>query len=160
MFIPPSALQSNDLFITKIDSPEETSPCSITEFVSLPTTPSPESEPECIQVDHHPNPTPSPSQQSSQNSSLRRGPGRPPKLANGADHVSSNSNTYRRIRRQYHNESAMRSRAKLNLLVDQLWNEVPDVEKSKVVNVNAAIVSRSEKIQAALLYIRKLSAAI
>ena len=146
----------------KIESPSESFPYHIPHSTSLASSPGQESDPECVKVGIPSSSVP-PHQESPKPPSVRRGPGRPPKPLNSTDRLHSTDSNYRSIRRQYHNESATRSRAKFNSLLDELWNEIPEDEKLRVIGTNASatrIVSRSEKIQAALSYVQKLTTAV
>jgi hypothetical protein len=62
-------------------------------------------------------------------------------------------------RRQMHNDSAMRSRARLNKALEELWAAIPNQEKNLkpeggVVNR----VSRAVIVEVAIKYLRKLQA--
>ena len=56
------------------------------------------------------------------------------------------------IRREFHNNSATRSRAKFNSALDELWNEVPEDERLKVLGVVPERPSPSSKKGSKLLY--------
>jgi hypothetical protein len=87
--------------------------------------------------------------------SFHRGPGRPKnsereryaEMAKGRSAISA--------RRQLHNNSAMRSRLKLNIGLDQLWGEVPEQLRVQALGGNLSRhLSRADKLEVVLLYMR------
>jgi hypothetical protein len=91
----------------------------------------------------------------------RRGPGRPCKAQLAAMQSDEKRPTGRALvtmRRQIHNDSAMRSRARFNSVLDELWNEVSEEERSKALSKADPTrqLSRAEKIEVVISYLRKL----
>jgi hypothetical protein len=85
----------------------------------------------------------------------RRKPGRPKKSAQSR--VKSRSIINKQ--RQFHNDNAMRSRARLNTLLNQLWDEVPESLRIRAMGGNPPKrLSRAEKIEAAVSYMRVMQA--
>ena len=86
----------------------------------------------------------------------RRGPGRPSKAQLMAEGIQGkrgrNSNT---LRREIHNDSAMRSRARFNTVLDQLWAILPEKERAEMVT-SSRTVCRAEKIEVVISYIERL----
>ena len=85
----------------------------------------------------------------------RRGPGRPSKaqLAREESEGKQTGKNMVTIRRYVHNDSAMRSRARLNTLLDELWDEVPEKER---LTHPLRLLCRAEKIEIVRSYLRKL----
>ena len=86
-----------------------------------------------------------------------RGPGRPSKAqlaAEGDKRLSGRSLIT--MRRQIHNGSAMRSRARFNSILEELWDEVPEVYRTEVGSDNSRLLSRAEKIEYVISYVRDL----
>ena len=85
----------------------------------------------------------------------RRGPGRPSKAQLAREKAEGKPSTKNVItmRRVIHNDSAMRSRARFNSVLDELWNEVP--EKERMVDTSRQLC-RAEKIEIVISYVRKL----
>lgn len=95
----------------------------------------------------------------------RRRPGRPSKAEmaarNGKAAQSAKHSTKRMlttIKRQVHNDSAMRSRLRFNTVLDDLWEEVPEWERSQALakGDSSRCLHRAEKIEIVALYLRKL----
>ena len=86
----------------------------------------------------------------------RRGPGRPSKaqLAREKQEGKQSTKSAVTIRRVIHNDSAMRSRARFNTVLDELWNEVP--ERDRMVTDPSRQLCRAEKIEIVISYVRKL----
>jgi len=90
----------------------------------------------------------------------RRGPGRPSKVqlaAEGAARPSGRS--LATMRRQTHNDSAIRSRAKFNTICEELWNEVPLEERAHATSKSAypgRQICRAEKFEIVIAYVRRL----
>jgi hypothetical protein len=85
----------------------------------------------------------------------RRGPGRPSKAQLAREKAEGTQSTKNVItmRRVIHNDSAMRSRARFNSVLDELWNEIP--EKERMVDASKQLC-RAEKIEIVISYVRKL----
>ena len=85
----------------------------------------------------------------------RRGPGRPSKaqLAREKAEGKLSPKNVVTMRRVIHNDSAMRSRARFNTVLEELWNEVP--EKERTVDSSRQLC-RAEKIEMVISYVRKL----
>ena len=94
----------------------------------------------------------------------RRGPGRPSK-AQSAAHFPNNKrptgHSAVKLRRQMHNDSAMRSRARLNKALEELWTVIPNQERNlqpeSGVDDNRE-VCRAVKVEVAINYLKKLQA--
>jgi hypothetical protein len=90
----------------------------------------------------------------------RRGPGRPSKAqlaARGLESKNLSSRSKVTLRREFHNDSATRSRAKFNGALDELWKEIPEEHRSQVSGFDKARqVSRAEKVEIIISFIRKL----
>jgi hypothetical protein len=86
----------------------------------------------------------------------RRGPGRPSKaqLAREKQEGRQSTKNVVTMRRVIHNDSAMRSRARFNTVLDELWNEVP--ERERMVADPSRQLCRAEKIEIVISYVRKL----
>lgn len=89
----------------------------------------------------------------------RRRPGRPSKVqleARKGNHPTGRKLAL--IKRQVHNDSAMRSRARFNTVLDELWEQVPECERPQTPGKAdpSRSVHRAEKIEIAILYLRKL----
>jgi hypothetical protein len=81
----------------------------------------------------------------------RRKPGRPKK----SEPIRAKGRSIINARRQLHNDSAMRSRAKFNTLLNQLWDEVPESQRILVLGGNSSkYLSRADKVEAVVSYIR------
>ena len=92
----------------------------------------------------------------------RRGPGRPRKAPNSALFPTNKRPTGHaavKLRRQLHNDSAMRSRARFHEALEELWNVVPALDKA-VQSENGIDdnreVSRAVKVEVAINYLKKL----
>ena len=88
----------------------------------------------------------------------RRGPGRPSKAqlaAQGAEKRLTGRSLIT-MRRQIHNGSAMRSRARFNAVLDELWNEIPENDRLEASMDTSRQLSRAEKIEHVILYVRSL----
>ena len=85
----------------------------------------------------------------------RRGPGRPSKaqLAREKAEGKPSAKNVITMRRVIHNDSAMRSRARFNTVLDELWNEIP--EKERMADSSRQLC-RAEKIEIIISYVRKL----
>jgi len=57
-----------------------------------------------------------------------------------------------------HNDSAMRSRSKLNANLDELWNLIPIMERWAFELDGGSKLSRADRVAFATIYIRKLQA--
>jgi hypothetical protein len=87
----------------------------------------------------------------------RRGPGRPRKTQSSDAPISGRS--LLAVRREFHNDSAMRSRARVNTALDGLWNEVPEKKRIQALGKESERqVSRAEKVEIVISYIRDLKA--
>ena len=85
----------------------------------------------------------------------RRGRGRPSKAQRAREDSEGHQTTKNviTIRRHVHNDSAMRSRARVNTLLDELWDEVPEKERlTHPLRPNC----RAEKLDIVRSYVRKL----
>jgi hypothetical protein len=94
----------------------------------------------------------------------RRGPGRPSKAQSAAQFPNSKRPTGHsavKLRRQMHNDSAMRSRARLNKALEELWKVVPKheraIETDEGMDENRE-VCRAVKVEVAISYLKKLQA--
>jgi len=95
----------------------------------------------------------------------RRGPGRPSK-SHHTIQVSQpkrpTGHTAVKLRRQMHNDSAMRSRARLNQTLDELWQCIPKQERTLQHGFgdgdldDGREVCRAIKVEVAISYLRKL----
>lgn len=83
------------------------------------------------------------------NPPFRRGPGRPKKN-------DSKSQAIKAMKKQSHNLSASQSRRRLNSVINELWNLLPDSEKSSKRGRKQHKVTRTEKIEEVILYIKYL----
>jgi hypothetical protein len=65
-----------------------------------------------------------------------------------------------KLRRQMHNDSAMRSRARLNSMLDELWNVIPKSDRTLPDDgdFEEREVCRAVKVEVAIGYIKKLKA--
>jgi len=88
----------------------------------------------------------------------RRGPGRPSKAQLAAEGIQGKrGRSSVTLRREIHNDSAMRSRARFNNVLDQLWSVLPDHERSELSTTDASrTVCRAEKIEIVIAYVKKL----
>ena len=88
----------------------------------------------------------------------RRGPGRPSKAELLLEGKKPSARTLMTMRRQFHNDSATRSRARFNKVLTELWNEVPEAERTNFLGNDdpGRQVCRAEKIETVISYIRKL----
>ncbi len=95
----------------------------------------------------------------------RRGPGRPSKAQAAAQYPNNKRPTGHsavKLRRQMHNDSAMRSRARLNNTLEELWNIVPKHERVLEGGLGDADlddnreVCRAVKVEVAIAYLKKL----
>ena len=88
----------------------------------------------------------------------RRGPGRPSKAQLAAEGIhGKRGRSSITLRREIHNDSAMRSRARFNTVLDQLWAVLPEKERAEIPNSDMSrTVCRAEKIEIVIAYIRKL----
>lgn len=95
----------------------------------------------------------------------RRGPGRPSKAQAAAQYPNNRRPTGHsavKLRRQMHNDSAMRSRARLNNTLEELWNIVPKHERVLDAGLGEADfddnreVCRAVKVEMAIAYLKKL----
>lgn len=61
------------------------------------------------------------------------------------------------MRREIHNDSAMRSRVRVNAVLDQLWALIPEKERKGMVDCDSSrVVCRAEKVEIAIAYVKKL----
>jgi hypothetical protein len=93
----------------------------------------------------------------------RRGPGRPTKAQSAANYSMTKRPTGHsavKVRRQMHNDSAMRSRARLNKALEDLWTVIPTQERTaqSIGADDNREVCRAVKVEAAIAYLRKLEA--
>jgi hypothetical protein len=95
----------------------------------------------------------------------RRGPGRPSKAQSAAQFPNNKRPTGHsavRFRRQMHNDSAMRSRARLNNTLEKLWNIIPKHERVVQPGMgdgdldDGREVCRAVKVEVAIAYLIKL----
>jgi len=94
----------------------------------------------------------------------RRGPGRPTKAQAAANYSNSKRPTGHsavRLRRQMHNDSAMRSRARLNKALEELWSSIPVPERTaQAAGEDNREVCRAVKVEIAIAYLKKLQAKV
>lgn len=122
---------------------------------------------------YQPTPKPSPTQHTVAQKQLtsppaaptrRRGPGRPSKAQSAAQFPNNKrptGHTAVKLRRQMHNDSAMRSRARLNKALEELWKVVPKHERaieSEEGTEDNREVCRAVKVEVAINYLKKLQA--
>jgi hypothetical protein len=88
----------------------------------------------------------------------RRGPGRPSKSELAARGIDRNRSTNNAWRREVHNDSAMRSRAKFTSALCDLWQEVPEQTKMSAIGDHMGEISRADKIDIVISYMRGLQA--
>lgn len=95
----------------------------------------------------------------------RRRPGRPTKsqlAVQSSDRKRPAGRSLVTARRQTHNDSAMRSRARLNTALDNLWNTIPTVQRVRPMSESGLDfhpvrdISRADKVEIAVSYMRKL----
>jgi hypothetical protein len=95
----------------------------------------------------------------------RRGPGRPSKAQSAAQFPNNKRPTGHsavKLRRQMHNDSAMRSRARLNNMLEDLWNVIPKHERVVQPGMgdgeldDSREVCRAVKVEVAIAYLTKL----
>lgn len=94
----------------------------------------------------------------------RRGPGRPSKAQSSAQFPNNKRPTGHsavKLRRQMHNDSAMRSRARLNKALEELWKVIP--MQHRVFQPESCVddnreVCRAVKVEVAIGYLKKLQA--
>jgi len=90
----------------------------------------------------------------------RRGPGRPSKVnpATSLPPKRPTGHNAVKLRRQMHNDSAMRSRARLNQALEDLWKLVPEEERvsQPEIGEDQREVCRAVKVEVAISYLRKL----
>ena len=88
----------------------------------------------------------------------RRGPGRPSKAQLAAEGIhGKRGRSSVVLRREVHNDSAMRSRARFNTVLDQLWAVVPETERQDMPECDSLrTVCRAEKIEIVIAYVKKL----
>jgi hypothetical protein len=87
------------------------------------------------------------------------GPGRPSKAELAARISPETRRSLITKSRKLHNVSASKSRARFSAVLDDLWNEVPSRERSRggeFAMFGPRQVSRGEKVEIAIMYIRKL----
>ena len=91
----------------------------------------------------------------------RRGPGRPSKAQLATQGSAAKRSSTIIVRRGLHNDSAIRSRAKFSAVFDELWKEIPKMERYKALKENSAQqASRAKKVEIVILYIKKLQAKV
>ncbi len=86
----------------------------------------------------------------------RRGPGRPSKQEK---EKFSNKKPYTSAqrRRELHNESALNSRTRLNVALEEQWNVIPEAEKSQTGMENSGgKVCRADRVICGTNYMKKL----
>jgi len=90
----------------------------------------------------------------------RRGPGRPSKAQLAAMGIENrpSGRSLITMRRQIHNDSAMRSRAKFNTVLEELWNVVPRGERQIAISSSdpSRQICRAEKMEIVIAYVRRL----
>lgn len=62
-------------------------------------------------------------------------------------------------RRQTHNDSALRSRARLNAMLDNLWSTIPTEQRARPKSessFHSSEISRADKVEIAISYIQKM----
>jgi hypothetical protein len=168
--IPPSPASCDEIRVTEIDDyfiddfllPTVVNPPSMTlelnnnsEAASFPSPPSSDSQStQASSSPLRPLTPPPPSV------SMRRRPGRPSKAeiaARGHENKNLSSRSKHTLRREFHNGSATRSRAKFNGALEELWEVVPEEHRMHALGIDVARqVSRAEKVEIIISYIRKL----
>ena len=90
----------------------------------------------------------------------RRGPGRPSKAQLALEGTQRKRGRLSvTLRREIHNDSAMRSRAKFNNALENLWNELPEhIQLEALGRDLCRQIPRAEKVEIMISYIRKLEA--
>ena len=90
--------------------------------------------------------------------SRRRGPGRPMKTNGKVAKCKAPTKSKSHRRRLNHNDSASRSRGRFTDALDELWNQVPSRDRYRLLGVQDVEkpISRAEKVQSVILYIRQL----
>ena len=93
----------------------------------------------------------------------RRGPGRPSKAQSAAHFPNKRPTGHSavKLRRQMHNDSAMRSRARLNKALEELWTVIPNQERILQPEISVddnREVCRAVKVEVAINYLKKLQA--
>jgi hypothetical protein len=92
----------------------------------------------------------------------RRGPGRPSKAVSPSQAPIKRPTGHNavKLRRQMHNDSAMRSRARLNQALEDLWRMVPTNERlaQPEIGEENREVCRAVKVEVAIGYLKKLQA--
>jgi hypothetical protein len=140
-------------------SPQEV-PFTSHVVIHRPITPT---SPDLVSIHEDP-PTPQPIPRPKVPTSVRRrGPGRPTKAQAAANHANSKRPTGHsavKVRRQMHNDSAMRSRARLNKALEDLWTVIPAQERTAqlIGEDDNREVCRAVKVEVAIGYLRKLQA--
>ena len=87
----------------------------------------------------------------------RRGPGRPSKAEQDGGQSIRPKKPPRALRRDKHNDSATRSRAKFASALDQLWEEVPEKRKMQAIGGDIGRqLCRAEKVEIAISYVQNL----
>jgi len=89
----------------------------------------------------------------------RKGPGRPSKAEMATRTTAKNRRSMVDRSRQLHNDSASRSRARFSSVLEDLWNEIPLSERARSDQLEVfgqRQLSRAEKVEMAVLYVRKL----
>jgi hypothetical protein len=87
----------------------------------------------------------------------RQRPGRPSKAqaAQFPGQKRPTGHSAVKFRRQMHNDSAMRSRARLNSVLEELWNLIPKREKLGE-STEEREICRAAKVEVAIGYLKKL----
>jgi len=90
----------------------------------------------------------------------RRGLGRPTKAQAAANYPNGKKPTGHsavKLRRQMHNDSAMRSRARLNKALEELWSAIPLPERTAQAagGEDSRDVCRAVKVEIAIAYLKK-----
>ena len=89
----------------------------------------------------------------------RRGPGRPKKGEQRPKPTSKASP--RAYRREVHNDSAMRSRAKFNTALTNLWKQVPENVQLQALGEDISRqIPRAEKVEIVISYIQSLESVL
>ena len=105
----------------------------------------------------------------SQSPIFQRGRGRPIKKSQDGVPISVKSSNVKPasnrsgvvMRREYHNDSAMRSREKFNSALDELWQEMPETVRSQASGQFAPRkLSRADKVEVAISYIRNVRSCV
>lgn len=87
--------------------------------------------------------------------------GRPKKSEGERYDNTTKSRSAISICRQFHNDSAMRSRLKVNTLLDNLWDEVPEWHRVQRLESKFSLsLSRADKLEVVISYMRIMQAKV